>query len=56
MGRNNRFISITVFSKSLEAEIKIETEFRLIAQPYWFLCEESQYIFVTNIQDFRLKV
>ncbi len=32
IGRNNSFISITVFSKSLEAEI--ETEFRLIAQPY----------------------
>ncbi len=30
MGRNNRFISITVFLLSLEAEIKIETEFRLI--------------------------
>ncbi len=29
-GRNNRFISITVFLLSLEAEIKIETEFRLI--------------------------
>ncbi len=29
--RNNHFISITVFSLSLEAEIK--TEFRLIAQP-----------------------
>ncbi len=32
MGRNNRFISITVFSKSLEAEI--ETDFQLIEQPY----------------------
>ncbi len=31
MGRNNNFISITVFSLSLEAEIK--TEFRWIAQP-----------------------
>ncbi len=34
MGRHNRFISIIVFSQSLEAEIEIETEFRLIAQPY----------------------
>ncbi len=34
IGRNNSLLlySITVFSKSLEAEI--ETEFRLIAQPY----------------------
>ncbi len=29
---HNRFISITVFSESLY--IKIETEFRLIVQPY----------------------
>ncbi len=34
MGRNNRFVSITVFSLSLEVEIKIKTEFRLIAHPY----------------------
>ncbi len=31
MGRNNRFISIIVFSELLEAEI--ETEFWLIVQP-----------------------
>ncbi len=34
MGRKKRFLSIIVFSWSLDAEIEIETEFRLIAQPY----------------------
>ncbi len=33
MGPNNHFISIIVFSQSLEAEIKIETVFGLISQP-----------------------
>ncbi len=34
MGRNNRFISITVFSESLEAKIEIIRKFWLIEQPH----------------------